>query len=166
LLKKQLKLFLINREDYMAKKVKPVPPGFHTVTPYLIVNGVPQLLNYLKKAFKAEEIYKMKMPDGSIGHAQVKIGDSFVMMGQASSQWKPMPGSIYLYVDDADNFYKLAIKAGGKSLREPTTEFYGDRTGGVEDPTGNQWWISTHVEDVSPKEMKKREKEWIEKRAV
>jgi len=150
----------------MAKKVKPIPEGFHTITPYLIVKGADQLINFLKKAFKAKEISKMKMPDGTIGHAQLKIGDSLIMMGEASSQWKPMPGSIYLYVDDVDNAYKLAIKAGGKSLREPTTEFYGDRSGGVEDPTGNQWWISTRVEDVSPKEMKKREREWIEKRAV
>lgn len=137
--------------------VKPIPDGFHTVTPYLLVNDVTKLIDFLKQAFDAQEIHRSSMPDGSVMHAQVQIGDSMVMMGKASDEYKPMPAMMYLYVEDMDKLYKRAIQAGGTSLREPTNEFYGDRVGGVKGPCGNQWWIATHVEDVSPEEMTKRE---------
>ena len=136
--------------------VKPIPDGFHTVTPYLTVKGVARLIDFLKEAFGAEELERHSMPDGSVMHAQVRIGDSPVMMGEAGGPWQPMPGALYLYVPDIDATYRRAMEAGGESLREPTTEFYGDRCGGVKDPSGNFWWLATHVEDVSPDELTRR----------
>jgi len=134
----------------MAGAVKPVPDGYHTVTPYLTVANVQKLLDFVKAAFDAEETHRMARPDGSVGHAEVRIGDSMVMMGQARDEWKARPGTLYVYVPDADAVYKRALAAGARSLREPTTQSYGDRSGGVEDPLGNQWWIATHVADVAP----------------
>ena len=139
--------------------VKPIPEGFHTVTPYLLVPGVARLIDFLKQAFGAEVIERSDMPDGTVMHAMVKIGDSMVMMGEARGESKPMPGMLYLYVDDVDAWYHRAMKAGATSVRELTNEFYGDRVGGVKDPSGNQWWMATHVEDVSPEEMARREAE-------
>jgi uncharacterized glyoxalase superfamily protein PhnB len=140
--------------------VKPIPDGYTSVTPYLAVEGADKLLEFVKQAFGAEEIMSMPTPDGKIGHAEVKIGGSIVMLGDASqSEFGGMPGMVHLYVDDVDKTYRQAIEAGAKSLREPKDEFYGDRAGGVEDPTGNRWWISTHVEDVPPDELQRRMKE-------
>jgi PhnB protein len=136
--------------------VKPVPDGFHTVTPYLVVSNVAKLIDFLKAAFGAVELYRMDMPDGSIGHAEVRIGDSPVMMGQAGGPFEPLMASLYLYVPDVDAVYKRAVQAGGTSIREPVDQFYGDRQGGVKDAFGNQWWIATHKEDVSHEELKKR----------
>src|SRR5918996_1347556 len=96
------------------------------------------------------------IPDGTIMHAEVKIGDSTLMMGEASDKWKPMPASIYLYVNDADLVYKRALQAGATSLMPPADQFYGDRHGSVKDPAGNIWWIATHKEDVSPEQLKER----------
>ncbi|HWM93439.1 MAG TPA: VOC family protein [Thermoanaerobaculia bacterium] len=128
--------------------VKPIPDGFHTVTPYLLVPDTAGLVEFLKRAFDAEEIHVSKGPDGNIVHATMKIGDSMVMMGQARDEWKPMPSMIYLYVEDVDAWYDRAIKAGGTSVREINDEAYGDRAGGVQDPAGNQWWIATHKQDM------------------
>jgi PhnB protein len=89
-------------------------------------------------------------------HAEVRLGDSVVMMGEAGKWWKPMPGTIHLYVNDTDAVYQRALQAGGTSLREPTDQFYSDRSAGVRDPVGNHWWIATHKEDVSSEEMEKR----------
>ena len=139
--------------------VKPIPEGFHTVTPYVLVPGVAGLIDFLKQAFDAEEIHRSSMPDGTVMHALVKIGDSMVMMGEARDDWKPMPVMLYLYVKDVDAWYHRALKAGGTSVRELTDEFYGDRVGGVQDPCGNQWWIATRIEDVSPEELARREAE-------
>ncbi len=86
----------------------------------------------------------------------MKIGDSIIMMGEAAGQWKPLPSMLYVYVPDTDATYQRALQAGGRTLREPRDEFYGDRTAGVEDPCGNQWWIGTHIEDVAPEEMQRR----------
>lgn len=140
--------------------VKPTPEGYHSVTPYLIVHGVDELLDFLREAFGAEERFRMARPDGSIEHAEVRIGDSVVMMGEASDRWPAMPGSIHLYVDDCDATYERALEAGATSVQEPADQFYGDRSGGVRDPVGNVWWIVTHVEDVSEEEMAKRAEEW------
>jgi PhnB protein len=139
---------------------KPIPDGYHSVTPYLIVQGVDELLDFLKQAFAAEETLRMPRADGSIGHAEVRIGDSVVMMGEASEQWPPMPGSIHLYVDDCDATHRRALRAGATSVQEPADQFYGDRSSGVRDPVGNVWWIVTHVEDVSEEEMAKRAEAW------
>jgi len=136
--------------------VKPIPEGAHTVTPYLVVEGIPKLLDFLKQAFGAQERFRMARPDGGVMHADVKIGDSIVMMGEAMGEWKPKPCSLYLYVEDVDAVYQRAIDAGGTKVREPSNQFYGDRTGGVIDPCGNYWGIATHVEDVSHEEMAKR----------
>ncbi len=132
----------------MAGKVKPVPDGYHTVTPYLVVQGVAQLIDFMKQAFAAEEIRRMTRPDGSIGHAEVKIGDSRVMLGEAGGEFEPMPTMLHMYVEDVDAVYQRALQAGAISVREIVDEFYGDRTGGVKDKSGNQWWIATHIKDV------------------
>jgi PhnB protein len=136
--------------------VKPIPDGYHTITPYLTVEGVASLIEYLQRAFDAKELFRMATPDGTVRHAEIEIGDSRVMLGEASGEWKPRPATLYLYVTDTDSLYQQAMKAGGKSLREPTNEFYGDRSAGVQDPAGNMWWIATHVEDVSSEEMARR----------
>jgi len=136
--------------------VKPIPDGYHTITPYLTVQGVPKLLDFLKQAFAAQEIERMMRPDGTVGHAEVRIGDSVVMMGEAGGEWQPMPGALYLYVNDVDAVYKRALQAGAISTMEPMDQFYGDRSAGVKDPSGNQWWIATHKEDVPPEELKRR----------
>ena len=136
--------------------VKPVPEGYRTVTPYLIVRDADKLLTFVKAAFNATVKEEHRSPDGSVMHADVVIGDSHVMMGQANEKWREMTGSIMLYVPDADATYKAALNAGAKSVQEMADQFYGDRSGGVEDPSGVTWWISTHVEDVSPEEMERR----------
>ena len=140
----------------MTAAVKPIPEGYHTVTPYLIVDNCARLIEFLKQAFDAELRYSHASPDGAIQHAEVRIGDSFVMMGQASPEHKAMPCMLYLYVEDVDGVYKQAVQAGGISVREPADQFYGDRSGGVKDEFDNQWWIGTHVEDVSPEEIARR----------
>ncbi len=138
--------------------VKPIPKGYRTVTPYLVVRDVPRLIEFLQQAFGATELLRSLRPDGSVMHAEVQIGDSRVMMGEASGEWPPMPGSVHLYVVDTDALYHLALQAGATSLREPTNQFYGDRMAGVQDPVGNQWWIATRVENVSPVEAALRAK--------
>ncbi len=137
--------------------VQPIPDGFHTVTPYLIVEGASKLLDFVKSAFGAEEISRHDGPEGKIMHAQFKIGDSIIMASDAREDYPPMPAMMYLYVTDCDATYRQAIAAGATSLMEPTDQFYGDRHGGVLDPVGNQWWISTHVEDVTPEEIQRRQ---------
>lgn len=137
-------------------QVKPVPDGYHTVTPYLTAADAAGLLDFVKKAFGAVETYRMAAPDGAIRHAEVRLGDSMVMVGQARDEWLPRPASLYLYVPDVDATYRSAVAAGGRSIQEPTTHFYGDRSGAVEDAEGNAWWIATHVEDVSPEEIGRR----------
>ncbi|MCB0192418.1 MAG: VOC family protein [Anaerolineae bacterium] len=136
--------------------VQPIPEGYHTVTPYLIVSGVPQVIDFVKEAFGAEELVRMAQGDGTIGHAEVKIGTSRVMMGEASGNFKPMPAMLHLYVEDTDAVYQSALQAGATSIMEPADQFYGDRMGAVQDAFGNQWWIATHVEDVPPEEIAKR----------
>ena len=136
--------------------VKPIPDGYHTVTPYLVVRDVPRLMEFLRQAFGATELIRAPRPDGSIMHAEVAIGDSRVMMGEPPASSPPMPGCVHLYVVDTDALYHLALQAGATSLREPTDQFYGDRMAGVQDPVGNQWWIATHTENVSPAELARR----------
>jgi PhnB protein len=138
---------------------KPIPDGFHTVTPYLTCTPVAEVIEFLKKTFDAAEIERMSAPDGRLMHAEVRIGDSILMLGEPSAQWKPMPSALYLYVDDCDAAYARALAAGGVSVAEPSDQFYGDRHCGVRDIAGNLWWIATHKEDVSPAEMKRRMEE-------
>jgi len=113
-------------------------------------------IEFLKQAFGAQELHRSVGPDGNIIHAEVRLGDSVVMIGQAGGPWKPRPGTVYLYVEDVDATHRRAVEAGAKSLGEPKDQFYGDRSGGVEDPNGNMWWVATHIEDVSHEESDRR----------
>jgi uncharacterized glyoxalase superfamily protein PhnB len=140
--------------------VKPIPGGFHSVTPYLFVDGVAALLDFVKAAFDAEVEVCLRRNDGSVMHAVARIGGSPIMMGDPTgpaARFGPMPSSIYLYVDDCDRVYDRALQAGGESVMEVTRiPFNGERYGGVKDPVGNIWWIATHVEDVSLEECERR----------
>jgi PhnB protein len=146
---------------------KPIPDGYHTITPYLFVENVPKLIEFLSKAFDAKEIIRQGRADGSTAHAEMRIGDSPVMMGEPMGQFGPMPASIYMYVADCDAVYRRAVDAGGVSVIEPTTmNFSGQRYGGIKDPAGNLWWIATNVEDVSKEEMDRRFAEWQKAKAT
>ncbi len=145
-------------------KVKPIPDGYHTATPYLVVDGAAAALEYYAKAFGATELHRLPGPDGKIGHCEFKIGNSIIMMadehpGMGAHGPKKFGGSpitIMIYVDDVDTVFNRAIAAGGTVERPVENKFYGDRAGGVIDPFGHKWYIATHVEDVSPEEMAKR----------
>jgi len=136
--------------------VKPIPEGYHTITPYLTVQGADKLIDFLKQVFAAAEIERMTNADGTIKHAEVRIGDSVLMISESRGEWKPMPGAFYLYVSNADAIYKRALQAGAVSLMEPMDTFYGNRESGVKDQFANSWWIATHIEDVTPEEMQRR----------
>ena len=137
-------------------KVKPVPEGYHTITPFLVVPGAAKMIDFLKQAFGAEETFRSALPDGTVKHAEVKIGNSMLMIGDATGECAPSNSMFYLYVEDTDALYQRALTAGATSIMPPTDQFYGDRSGGVKDAYGNQWWIATHIEDVSPEEIEKR----------
>ena len=146
----------------MVTKVKPVPDGYHTVTPYLVVDGAEKVIRFMKEAFGAQPVFEpMMRPDGKVMHAEFKIGDSVVMISDASERAKATSTMLHLYVPNVDAVYEKAVKAGGTSVMEPSDQFYGDRSGGVKDPAGNQWHIGTHVEDVAPAELKKRAVEFM-----
>jgi uncharacterized glyoxalase superfamily protein PhnB len=137
--------------------VKAIPDGYHAVTPYLIARDAAKTIEFAKKAFGAEYAFEpMKRPDGKIMHAELKIGDSRVMISDATQEHPAMPCMLHLYVPDVDAVYKRAVGAGGTSVTELADQFYGDRSGGVKDPSGNFWHIATHKEDVAPSELKKR----------
>ncbi len=136
--------------------VKPIPDGFHTVTPYLVVENAAKLLDFLQAAFDAEVVEKMALPDGTVNHAVARVGDSIIMMGTTRPPYPPMPTMLYLYVPDVDSLYAKALAAGATSIRELVDEFYGDRVGAVKDACGNQWWLATHIEDVSREELQRR----------
>lgn len=148
----------------MAGKVKPIPEGYHTATPYLIVKGGADAIEFYKKAFGAKESFRMMRPDGRVGHAEIKIGDSVIMLadehpeiGARSPQAiGGSPISIHLYVEDVDAVFGKAIAAGAKVQRPLQNQFYGDRTGGLLDPFGHAWYVATHIEDIAPDELQKR----------
>ena len=142
------------------KSVLPIPEGYHSVNSFLIVTQADMLIDFIKNAFKGELTSRMLDDQGRVMHATVKIGDSTVMIADAMERFPSMQAMLYLYVDDVDAVYDQALKAKGVSIRVPTDEFYGDRSAGVKDQWGNQWWIAAHVEDVSPEEMEKRKKEF------
>jgi PhnB protein len=144
--------------------VNPAPDGYRTVTPYILVQGADKLIDFIKRAFEAKEADRVTMPDGSIGHAEVRLGDSVIMVSDAKGeQYKPMPIGIYLYVEDCDATYNRALQEGATSLMEPANQFYGDRSRGVKDRFGNQWWIATRKEDLSPEEYTKRKEDFMKK---
>lgn len=151
----------------MQKKVKAIPEGHRTVTPYLAIRNGAKALEFYKKAFGATEAYKLMMPDGRLGHAEIRLGDSMVMLsdefpeygGKAPDTLGGSPVSIHLYVEDVDAFFKRALAAGAKERKPVMDQFYGDRSGQLEDPFGHLWWVATHKEDVAPQEMQKRVQE-------
>jgi PhnB protein len=148
----------------MMTKAKPIPDGFHAVTPYLIVKNASQAIEFYKKAFGAQERYRLPMPDGKIGHAELQIRDSIVMVSDENPQFgnqspqalNGSPVGFALYVDNVDQAFERAVKAGA-TVKEPIGDkFWGDRVGSVMDPFGHKWSLLTHIEDVSPEEMKRR----------
>jgi len=155
-------MVLIKESVHMATgstsrpKVSAIPAGFHSVTPYLVVSHADQVLQFVKRAFGAHEVMAHRGPDGSVMHAEARIGDSIVMMGSGGPGAKPRPGSIYVYVPDVNSTYKAALGAGAKSVQEPKDQPYGDRNACVEDSAGNHWFIATHIEDVSTEELNRR----------
>jgi len=136
------------------------PEGYHTLTPQIVVEDARETIEFVQNVFDADlrEIYE---DDGRIVHSEVMIGDSRLMIASASEEFGAFPLMVNLYVDDVDATFAKAIEHGATSLRDPADQFYGDRTGGVIDPQGNHWWISTHIEDVSEEEMRRRAAESV-----
>ena len=143
-------------EKTKDKSVRAIPQGFHTVTPFLVVDNAAELIEFIKKAFDGKQTFRMDENDGKIMHATVTIGDSTIMISDTMEGMEAQTAMLYLYVEDVDALFKKAIGAKATKIHEPTTEFYGDRAGAVKDRWGNVWWIATHVEDVEPKELEKR----------
>ncbi len=152
----------------MGTTTKPIPDGYHTITPYIVLDDAAGAIEFYKKAFGAEEVYRMPSPDGRLMHAEIRIGDSNVMM---SSEFPEMGGtckspkqlgsatsSLMVYAEDADGAFSRAIEAGAEEIMAPQDMFWGDRYAKVRDPYGHEWQIATHVEDVSPEEMAARAK--------
>ena len=145
-------------------KVKPIPEGYHTVTPYLIIKDAASAIEFYKRAFRATEMMRMTQPDGRVGHAEIKIGDSRIMLAdefpeidaRSPQSLGGSPVGLLLYVEDVDALTSQAIAAGATVVRPVKDQFYGDRSGTLADPFGHQWTIATHKEDVSPEEMQKR----------
>lgn len=155
----------------MARKVKAIPAGYRSVTPYLCVKGAAEAIKFYKKAFGAKEVMRMAAPGGTIGHAELTLGDSKIMLADEFPQMgfqspRAYGGSavqIHLYVENVDKVFKRALQAGAKERRPVMDQFYGDRSGQLEDPYGHLWHLATHVEDMSPKEMKRRGQEFMKK---
>ena len=150
---------------------KSIPEGYHSVTPYLIVRGGVRALEYYKRAFGAEERFRMDGPGGTIGHAEIQIGDSMVMLAdenpaanaRAPQVGTPSPVGLMIYVDDVDATFARALAAGGKETQPLKNQFYGDRSGTLTDPFGHSWTVATHIEDVAPEEMERRAAEYAKK---
>jgi PhnB protein len=148
----------------MATNVKPIPDGYHSVTPYLIIKGAAAAIDYYKNVFGATELFRMAGPDGKVGHAEIKIGDSPIMLADEHPDLghvgpQTLGGTsvgIMIYVDNVDTMFKAAIAAGGQQIKPVEDQFYGDRSGTLKDPFGHMWTVATHVEDVAPEEMEKR----------
>jgi PhnB protein len=151
----------------MANQVNAVPQGYHTLTSYLVVQDANRAIDFYKQAFGAQEVMRMAGPGGKIGHAELKIGDSMVMLsdempggggGRSPQSLGGSTVSMFLYVDDVDATFNQAVKAGAKADAPPTDMFWGDRFGRLTDPFGHLWGVATHIEDVAPPEMEKRMK--------
>lgn len=137
-------------------QVQAIPPQYGSLTPYLVLPNCSAAIEFYKTAFGAEEIMRMPMPDGSIGHAELKIGDSILMLASGNSEWPQTSALTCLYVEDCDAVFNRAVAAGAKVLEPLSDKFYGDRAGSIMDPFGQRWSIMTHKEDLSPEEMEKR----------
>lgn len=144
--------------------VQPIPAGYHSVTPYLIIKNAAEALEFYKRAFGATEALRLEAPDGSIAHAEVMIGDSHVMLGEQNEDMGFLgpkaiggtPVSLLIYVENVDELFARAVKAGAKELQPVTDQFYGDRSGRIEDPFGHLWSIATHIEDLTQEEIDRR----------
>jgi uncharacterized glyoxalase superfamily protein PhnB len=141
--KEHLKADLQRRAQMTATTVSLTPKGFHSLTPYLVVAGAARVLEFVRQAFGAQELLRVKRPDDSIMHAAFRVGDSMIEIGDANQQWPPIPATIHLKVEDVDAVYERALAAGGVSLYPPTDQEYGERDGGVKDPGGNHWYIGS-----------------------
>ena len=149
-------------------KVSHIPEGYNSITAYLIIKGAAQAIEYYKRIFGATEVFRMDQPDGKVGHAELKIGDSRIMLadenpnmglGHASAaSIGGSPVSLYLYIPDVDRVVESAVAAGAKILKPVQDEFYGDRSGFIQDPFGHLWGVATHIEDVAPHELEERAK--------
>jgi PhnB protein len=147
-------------------KASYIPKDYNSVTPYLVIKGAAQAIEYYKRVFGATEHVRMNGPDGKVGHAELKIGNSFIMLADENPSMGPghtsaatigaSPVSLYVYLPDVDHVIQRASAEGAKILKPVQTQFYGDRNGFIQDPFGHLWGIATHVEDVSPKEMEER----------
>ncbi|HMF90269.1 MAG TPA: VOC family protein [Candidatus Angelobacter sp.] len=148
----------------MAKKVNPVPDGYHHITPYLVIQGAAAAIDFYKKVFGATELFRMAQPDGRVGHAELKIGDSVFMLADEFPEMQVVgpktlgntPVGLHVYVEDADATFNHALSLGSRIKKPMADQFYGDRSGTIEDPFGHKWTIATHKEDVTPEEMKRR----------
>ncbi|MDR0208904.1 MAG: VOC family protein [Pseudomonas putida] len=145
--------------------VKPIPEGQHSITPYLAINDAAKAIEFYKKAFGAVEMFRLDAPGGRVGHAELKIGDSSVMLGDpcdmeggltASQKLAGAAVGLHLYVEDCDKVYAQALAAGATQVYEVKDQFYGDRSGTLKDPFGNLWFVSTHKEDLTPEEIRDR----------
>jgi uncharacterized glyoxalase superfamily protein PhnB len=136
--------------------VKPIPDGYPAVTPYLMVPDAARFIEFLSTVFGARVTEQLKRPDGKIGHTEVRLGDSMIMLSEASEQRAATPVMLHFYVEDVDATFERAVRAGGTVVAQPSNQFYGDRSGGVKEPCGNTIWIATHVEDVPAEELQRR----------
>jgi PhnB protein len=158
------KVLFVSEMSDSGSEIRAVPEGYHVVTPWINSRDTAGLIEFVGRAFGAEEIARVHNEDGSIGHAEFRIGDSVVMAFDATEAWPDTPGFLRLYVEDADEVHRRALEAGATSV---THLFWGDRVGRVRDSYGNLWWIQARVEEVDPAEMERRagEKGWIERMA-
>jgi PhnB protein len=144
--------------------VKPIPDGYHSITPYLMIKGASEAIEFYKRAFGATEIFRLSHPNGQIGHAEIKIGDSSIMLADACDQAEFHPpaslgGSsvaLHVYVEDVDAQFNQAVSAGAKAVKPVLDQFYGDRTGMLQDPFGHIWFLATHKKDITPEEINRR----------
>jgi PhnB protein len=149
---------------------KSIPDGYHSVTPYLIIKGAADAIDFYKRVFIATELMRMQSPDGKIGHAEIRIGDSAIMladenpeMGHRSPQSLGGAGvSLMVYVDRVDEVFNRAVASGAKELQPVKNQFYGDRSGTLQDPFGHTWTVATHIEDVPPDEMRRRAEQFMQ----
>lgn len=156
----------------MAGTIKPIPEGYHTVTPYLVIKDAAKALEFYKEAFGATEQVRMPTPDGKVMHAEIRIGDSQLMLCDECPDWNALSPltlggtavSIMLYVEDVDTVVNRAVAGGAKVLMPVADQFWGDRMGSVVDPFGHKWSVATHKEDVTPEEVKKRAKACFDKK--
>jgi len=136
--------------------VKAIPDGYPRVVPYLMVADARKFIDFMSTVFDAKVSEQMLRPDGKIGHTELRLGDSMVMLSEASEASPATPVMLHVYVEDVDAVFERAVRAGGTVVAQPANQFYGDRSGGVKEPSGNTVWIATHVEDVPADELKKR----------